>query len=92
MDDALLVGVLDRMTDLDEQRESVLGAKTVLVAVVCNGDSLNQFHHEVRPTGLSGPGINNFGDIGVIHQGQDLAFCFKSGNHLLGVHAQFDDL
>jgi len=34
MDDTLLVGVLNSVTDLDEQIETMLGAKAGLIAVI----------------------------------------------------------
>ena len=90
--DALLVGVLDRATDLDEQVQPVFGTEVVLVAVFGNGDALNQFHDEVRPAGLGGAGVEDLGNIRVVHHGQGLSFGLETGDDLPSVHAQLDDL
>ncbi len=55
-------------------------------------DAANQFHDEVRPAGFSGPGIQNFRDVWMIHQRQRLTLGFEAGDDLLGVHAQLDHL
>ena len=47
VDDALLMRVLDGVTDLDEQVEPVLGGELRLVAVVGDADAADQFHDEV---------------------------------------------
>ena len=38
------------------------------------------------------PGLEDLSDVGVAHQGQDLPLSIEAGHHLLGVHAQLDDL
>src|SRR5215204_3260063 len=43
------------------------------VAVVGDGDALDQLHHEVRAAGVGGAGVQDLGDVGVVHQGQRLA-------------------
>ena len=52
MDDALLMGVLNRVADGNEQFESLFGCEAVVVAVLRDGDALDQFHDEVgrRPS------------------------------------------
>ena len=69
-----------------------LGGQVVLVAVVGDLDAPHQFHDEVGPAGLRGPGIQHLGDVGMVHQRQGLALGFEPGDDLLGVHAQLDDL
>ena len=49
VDDALLMRVLDGVTDLDEEIEPFLGGELVLVAVIGDLDPAHQFHHEVGP-------------------------------------------
>ena len=36
--------------------------------------------------------VEDFGDVGVIHEGQGLAFGFEAGDDLAGVHAGLDEL
>ena len=48
VDDPLLVRVLNRLTDLDEQIEPLLGGEIRLVAVIRDPAALDPFHDEVR--------------------------------------------
>jgi hypothetical protein len=50
VNDALLMRVLDRLADLDEEIEAVLRGELILVAVIGDADAPHQFHDEVRPT------------------------------------------
>src|SRR5579859_3737393 len=92
MDDALLVCVLHRLADLDEQREAIAGRKLLLVAVVSDLDAPNQFHDEEWPPSIGRPRIEDPGDIRMVHQSQRLAFRLESGDHAFGVHAQLNNL
>jgi hypothetical protein len=47
VDDALLVRVLNRVANFDEQIKPFLGVEIGLVAVVGDADAARQFHHEV---------------------------------------------
>ena len=49
-------------------------------------------HDEVGPAFRRGAGIENLGDGRVVHEGESLAFGFKSGHHLTGIHADLDQL
>ena len=92
MDNALLVCVLDSVADVDEQIQSLAYIELVLVAVSRNGHAVDQFHDKIGSSGIRGPGIQDLGDVGMVHQGQGLTFGPESGNHLVRVHAQLDDL
>ena len=63
----------------------------VLIAVIGDPDAAHQFHHEIRPTGVGRPRIEHAGDVGMVHQGQRLAFRFETRNDTFGVHSQLDD-
>src|SRR5262249_45952393 len=52
----------------------------------------DQFHDEVGAARVSRPTVEHLGDVGMIHQGQCLAFGFEAGNDRLGVHAEPNDL
>jgi len=54
MDDALLVGMLHGVADLDEQSQPLLGAQTIPIAIAVFGDRnpLDKFHDKVRPAGV----------------------------------------
>ena len=62
------------------------------ITVLGNGDAPHQFHHEVGPTGVRRAAIEDLGHIRVVHQGQGLPFRFETGDDVLGVHAELDNL
>ena len=64
----------------------------VLVAVIRDANSPNQFHREKGPARISRAGVEHLGNVGMIHHGQRLPLGLEPGDHLLGVHAQLDDL
>ena len=66
--------------------------QAMLIAVARDGHALDQLHHEVRPPAIGGPGVEDLGDIGVVHQGQGLALGLEPGDDLLAIHAGLDDL
>ena len=92
MDDPLLMGMLDRTADVDEDPQSLLRREVVLVAVLRDRDAPHVIHHEVGPAALGRPGVEDLGDVRVVHQGQRLPLGLEARDHLLGVHAQLDDL
>ena len=66
--------------------------QVVLVAVLRDRHAAHQFHHEVGPAGVGRAGIENLGDVRMVHQRQRLPLGLEPGDHLLGVHAELDDL
>ena len=47
---------------------------------------------EVRSSRLRRSGVEDLGDTGMVHQGQRLSLGLEASDHLVGIHAQFDDL
>ena len=92
MDDAFLMGVLNRMANLDEQAQALGCVQVVVVAVIRHPHATHQFHHKVWPARLGRAGIEHAGDVGVIHQGQRLTLGLEAGDNAPGVHSKFDDL
>src|SRR5262245_61391080 len=86
MDNPLLVRMLDRAAHLDEQTQSLLRREGIFITVISNSGPTDQFHHEVRPAGLSGPSVKDLGDAGMIHQCQRLPLRLESGNDTPRVH------
>ena len=41
---------------------------------------------------VGGTGVEDLGDVGVVHQGQGLALGLEAGEHLAAVHAGLDEL
>ena len=91
MNDPFLVGVLHGLADRDEQLQALLGREIALVAILGEGDALNQLHHEVGPTVFGGSRIMYLRDIRMVHQCQGLLLRFEAGNHLAGIHPRLDD-
>ena len=52
VDDPLLMRVLDRLADGDEQLEPLVRRELILVAVVGDRNAADQLHDEVRPAGM----------------------------------------
>ena len=92
MDDPLLVGVLHGLADRDGQLEPLAKRQPALVAELGDRDALDQLHHEVGASLLGGAGVEHLGDVGVVHQGQRLAFRTEAGQDLAAVHAGLDEL
>ena len=85
-------GVLHGLADLHEQLQPLPRRQAVLVAVLRDRHALDQLHHEVRPAGVGRAGVEDLGDVGMVHQRQRLPLGLEAGDHLLRVHARLDDL
>jgi len=92
MDDALLVRVLNGVTDLHEKVESLRSGKIVLVAILGDAHAAHQFHDEVRAARRGGTTIMHLGDVRMVHHRQRLALGFEARDDLPRVHAKLDDL
>ena len=92
VDDALLVRVLHRLANLDEQVEPLRGGELVLLAVVGDLDSAHQLHDEIRTPRFRRPGIENLRDVRMIHHRQRLTLGLEARDDGVGFQAQLDDL
>ncbi len=84
--------VLDRLADRDEELEALAGGELIGVAVLRDGDAVDELHHEVGPAGFGRPGVEDPGDVRVVHHGEGLALGLEPGDDLIAVHAGLDDL
>ena len=66
--------------------------QAVLVAVVGDRDPAHQLHDKVRAAGLGGAGIEDPGDVGMVHQRQRLALGFEARDRPARIHPQLDHL
>ena len=80
----LLMGVLHRLADREEQFQPLAGRELVAVAVVGDRDALDQLHDEVGPAAVGRAGIEHPGDVGVVHQRQRLPLGLEPGDDLRG--------
>ena len=62
------------------------------VAIVGDRHALDQLHHEVGAAASAVAGVEDLGDVGMIHQGQRLPLLLEAGEHPLGVEAGPNDL
>ena len=92
MDDPLLMGMLDRLANGDEQLQPLPRREVVLVAVLGDRHASDQVHDEVRPAGRWSSGVQHVGDVGVVHQRQGLPLGLEAGDDLPGVHPRLDEL
>jgi hypothetical protein len=54
----------------------------ILIAVLVDGDATDQFHDEVGPAGVGGAGVQDLGDVRVIHQRQSQALGLEARDDL----------
>ena len=92
MDHAFLVRMLNSVADIDEQLEPLSNRQAVLIAVVRQLDTTHQLHREVGAAVLGGAGVQDLGDIGMLHHRECLPLGLEAGQDLLGVHAGLEDL
>jgi hypothetical protein len=79
VDDPLLVGVLDALRDLEKQLEPLANAESVAVAVGHQVLALDVLHDEVRFAVRGGAGVEDAGDVGVVHEAQHPALGIEAG-------------
>ena len=91
MDDPLLVGMLNRVADLDEEFKPLPGVKVVFVTILRDFDSSNEFHDKVGAPRFGCSRIQHPGDIRVLHHRERLPLRVKAGDDTFGVHPQLDN-
>ena len=75
-----------------QQRQSIAGRELLGVAEIGDGNPFHELHREKRPSRRRHAGVKHLGDVGVVHDGQSLLLGGEPGQHLLGIHPQFDEL
>ena len=85
-------GVLHRLADRHEQLQPLAGRQAVVVAVLGDRDALDQLHDEERAAVLGRPGVEDLGDVRVVHQRQRLPLRLEARHHLPAVHPRLDEL
>ena len=92
VNDSLLMRVLDGVADVDKQLQPLADGQLVFVTVLRDRNALDQFHRKERPTAVGGAGIQDVGDIGMVHHRQRLPLGLEPCDHLPRVHSRLDDL
>ena len=80
------------VADLDEQFQSLRCAEVVLVAIVGDSNAADQLHYKVGSSVLGSAGVEDLGDVRMVHHRQRLAFRSEAGNDLARVHTWLDNL
>ena len=79
VDDPLLMGVLHGRADLAKERQALRQPEAVLVAIFRERDPLHQLHHEERAAAFGGAGVEDLGDVRVVHQAPGPAARTRTG-------------
>ncbi len=95
MDDAALVGMLDRLADTRHQFQPLAGIKLFLVAEIDQGPSADELHREewlLAKAGVLGAGFVDLGDTGVLQPPERLGFLFEAPQQIRARQAGLDYL
>ena len=84
--------MLHGLADRHEQFETILRRQPQLVAELVERQAVHQLHHEKRLAAGRHPGVEHFGDVGVVHHRQSLSLLLESLEHGPRVHARLDEL
>src|SRR4029079_19697230 len=90
MNDAFLMGVLDGLADWNEQFKALANVEVVLIAVVGDRNTLDQFHHKIGTAARRCAGIEHFGDVCMIHDRQRLTILLETCDDTSRVQSQLD--
>ena len=82
---------MDCVADADEKLKPLAHGEFLRIAKLGELGSAHQFHDEIRPSRGRHPGVENAGNVRVVHHRERLSLLIKAGDHFLGIHSQFDD-
>ena len=88
----ILVGVLDRHRDLEEQADAFIDRESLAIAVLRHGHAIDELHRQPRAAVLHLPAVDEAGDGRVVEGREHLAFEFEAPDDLLVGHRSRDDL
>jgi hypothetical protein len=92
MKDALLVGVLYRLADGDEEIQPLADRELGVVAEPRQRLTRDELHHEERAPGVGEAAVEDLGDIGMVHHRQRLTLLLEPLEDGAGAHARLDEL
>jgi hypothetical protein len=84
--------MLNPLAHLDKELHALPHGEPVPVAVVVDGQPGDILHDEVGPAFRRRAGVEDFGNCGVVHERERLAFGFESGHYFARIHADLDQL
>ena len=91
MDHIFPVRMVDRTADREEQDEPVPGGHPFAIAILGDGRALDVLHDEVRSPCGRRAGVEDLGDVRVVHHRKGLALVGEAGEHPCGVHPELHD-
>jgi hypothetical protein len=83
MDHTLLVRVVDSRAHLDEQLEALANARLPFVEEPGNRNPPDEFHNKIRSPPVCRSGIEDLGDVWMVHHGEGLAFGLEAGDDFI---------
>jgi hypothetical protein len=75
-----------------EEFQSLVRRELLVVAVGDDRNPPDQFHHEVRPARLGRAGVQDLGDVRMVHERQSLPLGLEPRDDFPRIHAGLDDL
>ena len=84
--------MLHRTANFDKELHPVTDGKNFGIAVVRDGLALHEIHHKVGTPIGTRPGVQNAGDIRVVHHRNGLSFYLEPLDDTSRIHSQLQDL
>src|SRR5690349_20796008 len=92
MHDEVLVRISHRVAHGEEKAEAMLDVETVLVAVACERNAVDELHGEPWATVVQNPAVHQPGDVGVIQASKDLSLDEESATRMVRVQLTSNEL
>ena len=90
VDDALLMGVLHGFADGQEELEALARIEAAIVAIFRDGDAVDVLHHEKWAPVRGDVGVEDAGDVGMVHHRERLPLIGEARQDMAAVHADLD--
>ncbi len=84
--------MLNRLADRYQQLEPLTQGQLAVVAELSNWHAVDQFHHKVGASAGCRPGVEDSGNVLMIHHCQRLPLGLEPSDDLAAVHSRLDDL
>ena len=92
VDDQVLVRVLHRRGQLQEEVEPRVGVEFAAIGVVDQRRAVDILHHQVGPSVGGGAAVEQPRDVRVVESGEDLPLGAEAADDRIGVHPPLEDL
>ncbi len=92
MNNPLHVRVLDRLADGDGELQPLLGSQFSDITEFGDRGSLDELHDEIRTTVWRSAGVEDLGNVRMVHDRKRLALGLEPAQHAAGIHTRLDEL